>query len=302
MLATPAPTATSQQHRKSRTDDDPEPVDRDKIEAALDVISSDCSYAVWLKVAGALHHALGEFGFELFDRWSAKATGKAKDGTPTIHARQGQGTLARRAHSAGSSPRRRSSTWPTRPIPAGATGTTMRNGSATFAAHGAGAGARAVPARQAQAAGTGAAGARAARERRRRRCGATAVAAYPPRPTCGSTPPRYPLRDWLYGRLLIRQVRDRDRCPRRPRQIDADHRGDAGAGLGQGPARGHSSRAACASGSGIWKTRRRKPSARYRRRRKHYGLTRGGYRRPAVRGQRARPAARHRDHEPGRAP
>ena len=31
------------QHR-SRKDDDPEPVDRDKIEAALNVISSDCSY------------------------------------------------------------------------------------------------------------------------------------------------------------------------------------------------------------------------------------------------------------------
>ena len=31
------------QHR-SRANDDPQPVDRDKIEAALDVISSDCSY------------------------------------------------------------------------------------------------------------------------------------------------------------------------------------------------------------------------------------------------------------------
>ena len=66
-----------QQHHRSRADDDPEPVDRDKIEAALEVVSSDCSYAVWLSVAGALHHALGEFGFELFDRWSAKATAKA---------------------------------------------------------------------------------------------------------------------------------------------------------------------------------------------------------------------------------
>ena len=75
------------QWRRSRStglapDDDPEPVDRDKIEAALNVISSNCPYEVWLKVAAALHHALGESGFDLFDRWSAKATGKAEDGTP----------------------------------------------------------------------------------------------------------------------------------------------------------------------------------------------------------------------------
>ena len=62
------------QHR-SRANDDPEPVDRGKIEAALDVVSSDCSYKVWLNVAAGLHHELGEHGFELFDRWSAKATG-----------------------------------------------------------------------------------------------------------------------------------------------------------------------------------------------------------------------------------
>ena len=61
------------QHR-SRANDDPEPVDRDKIEAALNVISSDCSYEIWLKVAAALRYALGEAGFELFDQWSAKAS------------------------------------------------------------------------------------------------------------------------------------------------------------------------------------------------------------------------------------
>ena len=68
---------------KSRKDDDPKTVNRDEIEAALKVISSNCSYEVWLKVAAALHDALGESGFELFDRWSATATGKAEDGTPT---------------------------------------------------------------------------------------------------------------------------------------------------------------------------------------------------------------------------
>ena len=84
---------------KSRKDDDPEPVDPDKIEAALNVISSDCPYEVWLKIAAALHYALGEAGFELFDRWSAKAKGR-----PTarqIHPRKKPGALARCAHDAG---------------------------------------------------------------------------------------------------------------------------------------------------------------------------------------------------------
>jgi Primase C terminal 2 (PriCT-2) len=61
------------QHR-SRKDDDPKPVDRDKIEAALNVVSSDCNYkTVWMPIGGALYYALGDSGFELFDRWSAKA-------------------------------------------------------------------------------------------------------------------------------------------------------------------------------------------------------------------------------------
>ena len=45
---------------KSRKDDDPEPVDPVRIAAALDVVDSNCPYEVWLKVAAALHHALGE--------------------------------------------------------------------------------------------------------------------------------------------------------------------------------------------------------------------------------------------------
>jgi hypothetical protein len=59
---------------KSRKDDDPEPVDINKIEAALNVISSDCNYKeVWMPIGGALYYALGDSGFELFDRWSATA-------------------------------------------------------------------------------------------------------------------------------------------------------------------------------------------------------------------------------------
>jgi hypothetical protein len=40
--------------------------------------SSDCAYEAWHKVAAALHNERGEFGFELFDQWSAKATGDAE--------------------------------------------------------------------------------------------------------------------------------------------------------------------------------------------------------------------------------
>ena len=62
---------------RSRKDDDPEPVDRDRIEAALNVISSDCNYkTVWMPIGGALYYALGDSGFELFDRWSAKASAR----------------------------------------------------------------------------------------------------------------------------------------------------------------------------------------------------------------------------------
>lgn len=70
-----------QPHSGSHANNDPSPVDRDKIEFALTVFSSDCPYEKWLKVAAALNHALGESGFALFDRWSARATGKNADGT-----------------------------------------------------------------------------------------------------------------------------------------------------------------------------------------------------------------------------
>jgi hypothetical protein len=66
---------------KSREGDDPEPVNPGRIAAALDVVDSNCPYEVWLKVAAALHHALGEDGFEVFDTWSARATGTCDDGT-----------------------------------------------------------------------------------------------------------------------------------------------------------------------------------------------------------------------------
>lgn len=52
-------------------DTDPAPVDRAKIEAALAVIDSNCSYADWINIGGALHRELGESGFEIFDQWSS---------------------------------------------------------------------------------------------------------------------------------------------------------------------------------------------------------------------------------------
>ena len=66
---------------KSRKDDDPEPVDLGKIEAALNVVSSDGDYKeVWMPIGGALYYALGDSGFELFDRWSAKAPARYNAG------------------------------------------------------------------------------------------------------------------------------------------------------------------------------------------------------------------------------
>ena len=94
-------------------DDDPEPVEPGKIEAALNVISSDCSYKVWLNVAAGLYHALGEPGFQLFDRWSAKA--KAPSDTPP----EGSRERWRGARTMTASPSPRSSIMPTRPTLAG---------------------------------------------------------------------------------------------------------------------------------------------------------------------------------------
>ena len=46
--------------------------ERAKIEAALKVIPSD-SYQIWFEVGAALFNAMGDEGFALFDRWSAKS-------------------------------------------------------------------------------------------------------------------------------------------------------------------------------------------------------------------------------------
>jgi len=57
------------------------PIARSEVAAALAVIPADCSYERWRNVAAALWHQYGPDGFALFDEWSAKATGLARDGT-----------------------------------------------------------------------------------------------------------------------------------------------------------------------------------------------------------------------------
>ena len=65
-----------QDHQRRRhkhyREDDPGPVKLDKIKAALEVIDSG-PYETWLRVGGALYHELGEYGFGVFDKWSAQS-------------------------------------------------------------------------------------------------------------------------------------------------------------------------------------------------------------------------------------
>ena len=103
---------------------------------------------IWMNVAGALHHALGEPGFELFDRWSAKATGKADDGTPRYTAAKSRERWRGFALTHGVSPPGRSSISPTRPILPGGSGTTTRKGSAPMRAWLRAQALRAVPGRR----------------------------------------------------------------------------------------------------------------------------------------------------------
>jgi len=81
----------------SRVNDDPLPVDRDELEAALNVISPNCSYEVWLKIAAALRYALGEAGYERFDRWSAKPLETPAMAHPCTHPKRVENAGAARA-------------------------------------------------------------------------------------------------------------------------------------------------------------------------------------------------------------
>lgn len=49
------------------------PVDRAKVQAALDEYSSHCSYDIWFETAAALRFEFGDLGFEMFDCWSAQS-------------------------------------------------------------------------------------------------------------------------------------------------------------------------------------------------------------------------------------
>ena len=104
------------------------------------------------------------------------------------------------------------------------------------------------------------------------------------------------------ARLALRaasdpEVRNRNRCTRRPRQVVADHGGDAVTGLGQGPPRcyskGATARLALEPGRPAGRNPAQNPGGGQALR-----AEAGRYREPAVCRQRARPAARHRDNEP----
>ena len=95
------------------------------------------------------------------------------------------------------------------------------------------------------------------------------------------------------------EVRNRNRRTGWRRQVVADHGGDAVTSLGQGSHRRHSegaaARLALEPGRPAGGNRAQDPGGSPALR-----AEAGRHREPAVRGQRARPAARHRDHEPGR--
>ena len=183
---------------RSRKDDDPGPIDINKIEAALNVISSDCPYKVWLKVGGALHSALGEAGFERFDRWSAKAVEKKYNADECKEKWHGIRSLTE--HTAATLfflADEADPTWKQRYEDEEARRTFERMAAAAGASSGAGT--------SGAGAGTGNTG------NSSNGAGTSAGTASPQPPLIPATPyvwidpAKIPQRDWLYGRLLIRK-------------------------------------------------------------------------------------------------
>ena len=72
-----------------------------------------CPYETWLHVGAALYHELGEYGFEIWNAWSAKVTAKYQRRT---NAKRSGATFAHLTDI----PRERSSISLIRPTPAGA--------------------------------------------------------------------------------------------------------------------------------------------------------------------------------------
>ena len=288
------------QHR-SRANDDPEPVDRGKIEAALDVVSSDCSYKVWLNVAAGLHSELGEHGFELFDRWSAKATGTVVENgkpepryTPAKSRERWRGartmhsiTIATLFHYADQAD------------PAWRQRYDDEEKQRAFARMAAGAGAS--NSAGTSGAGTGSTEPAAQEPRAEPDAGAGTASPQPSlipaTPYVWIDPANIPQRDWLYGRLLIRkfvtatvapgglgksslitaetlsQVSGKDLLGVTPNESTARLALEPGRPAGRNPAQDPGGRQALQAEA-------------------------GRYREPAVCRQRARPAARHRDNQP----
>lgn len=66
-------------------------VEQARIEAALAAISPACTYDEWYRVGAALFQALGEDGWELYDRWSAGSSSQYKPSECWAQWRAGQG-------------------------------------------------------------------------------------------------------------------------------------------------------------------------------------------------------------------
>ena len=177
----------------------------------------------WLRVAGALHHALGEYGFEVFDRWSAKATAKY-NADECQGGWRGARTLTE--FTAGTI-----FYLPTRPTPAGAIRSmkyrsNLRSGERRCLRGLAPVQVlRAVP-------------------------GLAVQALHRPHPPLISATPfllrdpkLIPKRQWLYGQSSHSQVRIGDDCARRCRQVQSDDCRGAGDGDRAAAARHHAAAA-----------------------------------------------------------
>ena len=194
------------QHR-SRAKEDPEPVEAGKIEAALDVVSSDCSYKVWLDVAAGLYHELGEHGFLLFDRWSAKATGTVVENgnsvprySPAKSRERWRG--ARTMHSVTIATL---FYYADQADPAWRQRYDDEEKQRAFARMAAGAGASSGAGTSSAGAGTGSTGTSSGAGTSGAGAASPQPSLIPATPYVWIDPANIPQRDWLYGRVLIRK-------------------------------------------------------------------------------------------------
>ncbi len=77
------------------------PADPEEIAAALKVISADCPEPMWFEICCGLRHELGDDGFDLFDEWSATATVEGKYDAEGCKAKWKHGEDLEHAYTAG---------------------------------------------------------------------------------------------------------------------------------------------------------------------------------------------------------